>query len=107
VLRTAPDSTKDYVCLHEVVENLIFMAADGKQKIYNVASGMNVTHRELAEKLRELTGCEIEFAPESPLSKFPRININRVRGEFRIVPSSLLQDLPWLVQLYQEESSSQ
>lgn len=107
VLHTAPDSSKDYVYLHEVVENLIFIAADGKEKIYNVASGANVTHRQLAEKLHELTGCEIEFAPESPLSEFPRIDIKRVRGEFGIVPSSLLGDLPWLVDRYREKSSSQ
>jgi len=105
VLRTAPDSTKDYVYLPEVVEQLIFIAAQGTQKIYNVASGVNVTHRQLQEKLQQLTGCEIDFAPQSPQINFPPINIKRVRGEFGIVPSSLLNDLPWLVQVYKEKSS--
>ena len=106
VLHTAPDSSKDYVDLHELIENLIFIAGDGKEKIYNVASGMNVTHRQLAEKLHQLTGCEIEFAPEAPLSTFPPIDISRVRGEFGIVPSSLLRDLQWLVDQYRKKSSS-
>ena len=106
VLQTAPDSEKDYVWIHEVVENLIWIAAEGKQQIYNVASGMNVSNRGLAAKLQQLTGCEIKFAPDAPAIKYPQINIARVRGEFGIVPSSLLNDLPWLVQLYKEKSSS-
>ena len=103
VFETAPDSEKDYVWVHEVVENLIWIAAQGKQQIYNVASGANVSNGQLATKLHELTGCEIEFAPEAPAIKFPRINIDRVRGEFGIVPSSVLKDLDWLLQLYKND----
>jgi len=106
VLQTAPDSEKDYVWVHEVVENLIWIAAEGKQQIYNVASGVNVSNGQLAAKLQQLTGREIEFAPDAPAIKFPRINIKRVRDEFGIVPSSVLDDLEWLLQLYKEESSS-
>jgi nucleoside-diphosphate-sugar epimerase len=107
VLQTAPSSEKDYVWVDEVVEHLIFIAASGKQKIYNVASGMNVSNAELAHKLQELTGCEIEFAPDAPQIKFPRINIKRAREEFRFVMSSVMRDLPWLVELYKEKSSAQ
>lgn len=102
VVQTAPSSEKDYVWIDEVVEQLIFIANEGKHNIYNVASGMNVSHIELMEKLRQLTGCEIEFAPEAPEIRFPRINTQRVRSEFGFLPSSMLQDLPWLVQLYKD-----
>src|SRR5688572_20375395 len=107
VLRTAPGSEKDYVWIHEVVELLIFIAAGGTQRIYNIASGINVSNRQLAEKLSELTGCEIEFEPDAPEIKFPPININRARGEFGFLMSSVLKDLPSLVHLYKEKSSSQ
>jgi nucleoside-diphosphate-sugar epimerase len=107
VLRTAPGSEKDYVWVHEVVEQLIFIATGGKQRIYNIASGMNVSNRQLAEKLYELTGCEIEFQPDAPEIKFPPININRARREFGFLMSSVLKDLPWLVQLYKEQCSAQ
>jgi nucleoside-diphosphate-sugar epimerase len=107
VLETAPDSEKDYVWVHDVVEQLIWIAAEGKQQIYNVAGGANVSNRELADKLRELTGCEIEFAPNAPVIKFPPITIQRQRREFGFVPSSLLRDLDYLVKLYSEESSTQ
>ena len=106
VLQSAPESEKDYVCVDDVVEQLIWIAAEGKQQIYNVASGENVTHKQLAEKLQELTGCEIEFAPNAPVNKFPPITIERQRRELGFVPSSLLRDFQWLVRLYKEESSS-
>jgi nucleoside-diphosphate-sugar epimerase len=106
ILQTAPDSEKDYVWIHEVVENLICIAAEGKQQIYNVASGVNISNKQLAAKLQELTGCEIEYSPDAPAIKFPPINIGRVRDEFGIAPSSVLADLPWLVELYKKESSS-
>jgi nucleoside-diphosphate-sugar epimerase len=107
VLQTAPDSEKDYVLVDDVVEQLIWIGAEGKEQIYNVAGGVNVSHRELAEKLQQLTGCDIEFAPHAPVIKFPPISIQRQRREFGFVPSSLLRDLPWLVQLYTEKSLSQ
>lgn len=103
VFETAPDSEKDYVWVHEVVENLIWIAAQGKQQIYNVASGMNVSNAQLAVRLQQLTGCEIEFASGAPAIKYPRINIDRVRGEFGIVPSSVLSDLDWLLQSYKND----
>jgi len=102
VFQTAPDSEKDYVWLADVVEQLIWIAAEGKQQIYNVASGVNVSNRELAEKLQQLTGCEIEFAAQAPVIKFPPVTVDRVRREFGFVPSTLLPDLSWLVRLYKE-----
>ncbi|HEX5889773.1 MAG TPA: NAD(P)-dependent oxidoreductase [Pyrinomonadaceae bacterium] len=103
VFETAPESEKDYVWVHEVVENLIWIAAQGKQQIYNVASGVNVSNAQLAARLQQLTGCEIEFAPGVPAIKYPRINIDRVRGEFGIVPSSVLDDLEWLLKSYKND----
>jgi len=107
VLRTGASSEKDYVCVHDVVEQLIFIGSDGKERIYNVAGGANITHLQLTEKLQELTGCEIQFAPDAPITRFPRITIERQRREFGFVPASVLRDLQWLVQIYSEESSSQ
>jgi len=107
VLQTAPSSEKDYVCVHDVVEQLIFIASGGKERIYNVAGGVNVSNGELAAQLQQLTGCEIEFAPDAPVSRFPRITIERQRREFGFVSASVLRDLQWLVQIYTEENSSQ
>jgi nucleoside-diphosphate-sugar epimerase len=101
VLRTAPDSAKDYINVNDVVDGLIQIATRGRERIYNLASGVNVSHGELTEKLRALTGCEIEFAPGAETVRFPRINIERMRKEFNFAPASILDELAPLVRLYE------
>jgi nucleoside-diphosphate-sugar epimerase len=100
VLHTAPESAKDYISVDDVVSALIQIAERGREQIYNVASGINVSHRELAEKLRGLTGCEVEFIANAPVARFPPIDIERLRSEFAFAPSSVLDDLPQLVESY-------
>jgi nucleoside-diphosphate-sugar epimerase len=104
VLRTAPESVKDYIDVDDVVAGLIHIATAGRQRIYNVASGFNVSHGELAEKLRALTGCEIEFAPGAETVSFPQINIERMREEFNFAPLSILDGLAPLVRLYKAKA---
>ena len=104
VLHTAAESAKDYISVDDVVNALIQIATRGREQIYNVASGVNVSHRELAEKLRALTGCEIEYVANAPVARFPRIDIERMRSEFAFAPSSVLDDLPQLVESYKRAS---
>ena len=106
VVQTGRTSEKDYVCVHDVVEQLIWIASEGKEQIYNVAGGANVTNLQLTERLQELTGCEVEFAADAPVITFPQITVERQRREFGFLPASLLRDLEWLVQIYREASSS-
>ncbi len=103
VLQGAPDSEKDYVGVDVVVDGLLQIGTAGKQQIYNLGSGVNVPHRQLAEKLQLLTGCQIEFAPDAPTIKYPQIDIQRMKSEFDYAPSSVLDDLPRLVELYEEK----
>jgi len=101
IVRTAPDSAKDYINVADVVQGLIQIATSGRERIYNLAGGVNVSHRELMEKLRILSGCQIEFATDAPVVNFPPIDIERMRREFNFTPSSVLDDLPELVRVYQ------
>lgn len=100
VLRTAAESAKDYISVDDVVTALIQIARRGREPIYNVASGVNVSHGKLAEKLRALTGCEIEFEANAPVARFPPIDVERLQSEFPFAPRSVLDDLPQLVESY-------
>lgn len=100
VLQTSAASGKDYISLRDVVDGLINIATSGRERIYNLASGVNVSNGELAESLRRLTGCVAEFAPAAQTVCFPRINIERLQSEFNFTPSQLLGDLAQLVELY-------
>lgn len=96
-LGDAPESSKDYVHIEDTVAALIHIAVAGGHRLYNVASGRNVTHGELATRLREVTGCRVEAGPQPRTIVFPTIDIARLRTEFPFEPRSVLADLPWLV----------
>jgi nucleoside-diphosphate-sugar epimerase len=106
VLHTSLDSEKDYVSINDVADGLLRIATRGKQRIYNLASGRNVSHRELMERLAVLTGCRIEVAPGAVRSAFPPISIARMRDEFGFNPSSVLDDLSQLIESYKEQKGS-
>ena len=98
VLQTSLDSAKDYIGISDVVRLLIKIATSGRQRTYNLASGVNVSHRALTTKLREVTGCEVETIENAPTITFPTISIDRIKEEFGFQPSSILDDLSKLIE---------
>jgi nucleoside-diphosphate-sugar epimerase len=105
--QTSLDSAKDYVSVSDAVDVLIKIAARGRERIYNVASGSNVSNRELAERIRELSGCEIEVADQAPTVTFPAIDIKRVQTEFGIKAASVLDDMVQLLATFQASVGEQ
>lgn len=97
VVREAPTSAKDYVAVEDVVPALVRVAREGSERIYNVASGRNVTHGELLDELRRLTGCRVAFAADAPERVFPIVPIERMRAEFGFAPDHVMDRLDALV----------
>lgn len=102
VLRTTPDSAKDYIAIHDVMRILPRVALSGRRRIYNVASGINISNRALLDELARLCGCAVSVADEASTIVFPLIDIRRIREEFAFQPSSVLSNLADLVRQYQE-----
>jgi nucleoside-diphosphate-sugar epimerase len=100
ILRTSPDSERDYISVDAVVDGLLQIASRGQHEIYNLASGVNVSNRALVERLHAITGCAFEFLANAPRLSFPRITIERMRAEFNFSGSDLLADLEDVVNLY-------
>lgn len=103
VLHTAPESAKDYISVRDVVSLIPKIAASGRQRIYNVASGVNVSNRELAGKIAQLTGCEERVDETAPTVVYPTINIARAREEFGFSPGSVLESLDALIEQYRRK----
>jgi len=103
VLRTAPDSTKDYIAIEDVVAMLPQIAERGESRIYNLANGRNTTHRELVEGVRRITGCEVVYEPGTPKVEYPRISIRRLRDEFNFAPAHVMDHLGSLVEKMQDK----
>jgi nucleoside-diphosphate-sugar epimerase len=98
-LHSAPGSAKDYIHIGDVVRALALIAIDGRERVYNVSSGENVSHEQLLDRLSEITGCTWTTAPDSPHVGFPRIRTRRIAGAFAGAgipwsPARLLDRLP-------------
>jgi nucleoside-diphosphate-sugar epimerase len=90
-------SAKDYVAVSDVCKSIEFIATRGRNRIYNVASGRNTTHQEIAERLRDVSKTEISFKPQAKLRCFPLIDNTRLLEEFAFEPRNVVQDLEELL----------
>ena len=98
LLRSALESAKDYILLEDVLEMLEAISLRGQgATIYNVASGHQLSHRQLCDQLAALTGCSVAVADGAPLLAFPEICTARIREQFGFRPRDVLAALPHLV----------
>jgi nucleoside-diphosphate-sugar epimerase len=96
-IKEAPTSAKDYISVEDVCEHLQSIAIAGRERIYNVASGIRTSHREIAEKLAQVTGGTVAFAPGAACRRFPRVDVSRISSEFAHRPSLLTDNLEALL----------
>lgn len=89
-----PESSKDYVAVDDLCRMLTHVATAGQHRLYNLASGQPVTHREIAEVITARTGLNVEFAHDGPTRAFPTIDVSRVRAETGLRPARLTERLP-------------
>lgn len=95
-LRTGPASAKDYLDIESAVSALIEIARAGRERVYNVAAGENVSNRIIMEALaRSGIACHVE--PGSPEPVFPPIAVARLTAEFPHHPRKLAESVPWLL----------
>jgi nucleoside-diphosphate-sugar epimerase len=81
-IQQLPNTKKDYVSLGDVVRLLLKIALHGQHRLYNLGSGRNSSHKEVASWLQS-QGIMVKFAayPEPGLS-FSPLDIERLREEF-------------------------
>jgi nucleoside-diphosphate-sugar epimerase len=96
-LESSLESSRDFVSVDDVVALLVRIALDGRERVYNLASGRPVTNLELTDEIAGLTGCEVVVRPGAPRLLRPAIDISRASEEFGYAPGRLLEDLPWLL----------
>jgi nucleoside-diphosphate-sugar epimerase len=95
-LQESPLSAKDYISVDYVVPLLTQITVKGQERLYNVASGISITHQELADKIQQ---CEynVYFKSSGTIRSFPRIDVSKINQEFGGKTSSILDDLPLLL----------
>lgn len=96
-LDTTPQAARDYVHLDDVLQALRLIATRGTRPVYNVASGRNISNRELFARLHQLSGCSLVAGQPQIVRPTPRIDITRMRQEFAWHPVCLLDKLAELL----------
>lgn len=94
VLRTAPESRKDYLYIDDAVGLLERIALSGEAGIYNVASGEAVTNGEIIRALAEHMDFEVSVAPGAPVWNFTAIDISKARNRFGFAPARFSEYFP-------------
>jgi nucleoside-diphosphate-sugar epimerase len=102
VFKTTLDSAKDFISLPDAVHLILKIATDGKDKIYNVASGKRTTNIDIVSKIQQLRAWKIDVSPDAEKIVFPNVDISRVKKEFKFKPSSnLTKDLEKLIHAFE------
>lgn len=99
-LKTHPDSAKDYILVDDVVRLLLSIARDGRESVYNVASGVQITHGQWLSSFQDIFGCAVKVDNHSASQSFPVINIDRIKTEFAFEAASILDTVPQLVKTW-------
>ncbi|WP_320189042.1 SDR family oxidoreductase [Agrobacterium rosae] len=96
-LRTDPRSSKDYIWINDVTRLLAQIAQKGRHSIYNVASGIQLSHQAWISGISALTGCSVAVEVNAPVISFPDISTERIASEFGATPCSVLTFLPMIL----------
>lgn len=104
LLRSHPDTAKDYIHIDDVVQLLPCIAWQGQHHIYNIASGVQIAHSQWLEGICTRTGARYEVAPDAELIDFAAIDNSRIVKEFEYQPRRVLNILE-ADHLYQERSN--
>jgi nucleoside-diphosphate-sugar epimerase len=97
-------SAKDYVSINDVVKNAILISQNGKQRIYNIASGFQISNEQIVNSIKEETNCKVEVLANSDGLIFPQISIERIVNEFNFTPVNILNDISDLIKNYKENN---
>lgn len=90
-LESALTSAKDYLWIEDAARGLADIVLEGRQSLYNLASGRQIAHRQWADALARQTGCAIAVRDGAPDMGFPPIDTARFRAEFGTLATDPLE----------------
>jgi UDP-glucose 4-epimerase len=93
--------TRDFVAVQDVVDSVYNAILNGKNGIYNIASGKAVTIKELAELMISLSGKTLEiqyFAPKKGDIKYSQADISLAKKELLYAPKFGLGEIKSLLE---------
>jgi len=95
---SSPAFARDYIHLNDVLDALIMIATQGKEGIYNVASGENIRNETLFATLSRVSGCRIIPLRHDEPSAPARVSIHKLQSEFTWQPMSALNKITSIIE---------
>ncbi len=102
---TTPASAKDYISIDPLCDLLISIAVKGKEKIYNVASGENVSNADIIGILKEHYKFGYDFDDNAREIVFPLINIDRIKNEFGFISKTNKKNISELIKKHGNDNN--
>ena len=106
LLRSEPESCKDYIVINDVVNLLYEISLKGRFRIFNVAGGRNISTRELLDFISDRVEFSYQVAKGSPVISFPQIDISRIKENFSFVPGDIFDKLDQVISVYFKKNSN-
>ena len=100
----ASEYEKDYVSVEDVssfVINCINESSSGFN-VYNVASGINISAKSIADIIQKETNCEVNWHDGFLGEVFTPIDISKSKGKFDFEPKFLLSELPSIISSFRK-----
>ncbi|MCT4643199.1 MAG: NAD-dependent epimerase/dehydratase family protein [Bacteriovoracaceae bacterium] len=99
----SPSYSKDYINVKDVAKHTITLMASNKTGTYNLASGKNVTAKDISEVLVKYTDTEIIWHKPITQEQFTPIDISKTQKIIKnYETSSVLEDLKDLIDSFKE-----
>ena len=99
-LQTSMESGKDYIGISDVVKILHNISVNGKSRIYNVASGYNLTNKDIVDFIMNKRSFELQYQPNLPGIIFPQIDTAKIRNEFSFKSGNINDTLGNMISNY-------
>lgn len=100
-----PDYSKDYVSVFDLVKAITISLSntDIQNLTVNVASGENVSAKQIADSLIQETNCKVIWRGKVTDDVFPETDITLMQNVFEIMPRKVLDDLPKMISSFKEK----
>lgn len=90
-------SAKDYIYIDEAVDLLIKIALHGKEKIYNLASGINTNNATIIENLQKHFSFNCTVHSNARELIFPIISNKKICSEFQYQPKKISEQFGMII----------
>lgn len=97
------NSSKDYISIGDAMKNIYSISEQKKRGIFNLGSGKNTKLKDIANKIKKFTNCEITYSKKTYKEQFPKINLEKTKKIIKLkIKNDIIKDLPFLIENFRD-----